>query len=138
MPQSAPLPPAAIKTPYLPNGKFDLDAYDAIVEQQIANGVEVRSALLQGGRRGSSGSASLAHSMSTGAFSPVGAAWSNCYYRIQPAVCRRGERASSAAALARQRRRRLAAWPALSNPVLRLLCALCRGSSLAAPLGRGT
>ena len=26
---------AAIKTPYLPNGKFDLEAYDALVEQQI-------------------------------------------------------------------------------------------------------
>ena len=33
---------AAIKTPYLQNGKFDLDAFDAMVEQQIANGVEVR------------------------------------------------------------------------------------------------
>jgi len=26
---------AAIKTPYLPNGKFDLEAYDAMVEHQI-------------------------------------------------------------------------------------------------------
>lgn len=30
----------AVKTPYLPNGKFDLVAYDALLEQQIANGVE--------------------------------------------------------------------------------------------------
>jgi len=30
----------AVKTPYLPNGKFDLPAYDRILEQQIANGVE--------------------------------------------------------------------------------------------------
>ena len=29
---------AAIKTPYLPNGKFDLEAYDAMVEQQIQVG----------------------------------------------------------------------------------------------------
>lgn len=26
---------AAIKTPYLPNGKFDLEAYDQMVEHQI-------------------------------------------------------------------------------------------------------
>jgi 4-hydroxy-tetrahydrodipicolinate synthase len=30
----------AVKTPYLPNGKFDLRAYDAILEQQIKHGVE--------------------------------------------------------------------------------------------------
>ena len=30
----------AVKTPYLPNGKFDLVAYDALIEHQIANGVE--------------------------------------------------------------------------------------------------
>ena len=30
--------PAAIKTPYLPNGKFDLEAYDAMVELQIQVG----------------------------------------------------------------------------------------------------
>lgn len=32
---------AAIKTPYLANGRFDLDAYDRMVEHQIANGVDV-------------------------------------------------------------------------------------------------
>jgi 4-hydroxy-tetrahydrodipicolinate synthase len=30
---------SAVKTPYLPNGKFDLVAYDALLEQQIAHGV---------------------------------------------------------------------------------------------------
>lgn len=30
----------AVKTPYLPNGKFDLYAYDEILENQIANGVD--------------------------------------------------------------------------------------------------
>lgn len=30
----------AIKTPYLPNGKFDLVAYDNLLNHQIANGVE--------------------------------------------------------------------------------------------------
>ncbi len=30
----------AVKTPYLPNGKFDLRAYDRIIEHQIRNGVE--------------------------------------------------------------------------------------------------
>ncbi|XP_027336571.1 4-hydroxy-tetrahydrodipicolinate synthase, chloroplastic-like [Abrus precatorius] len=30
----------AVKTPYLPNGQFDLDAYDNLVDMQIANGVE--------------------------------------------------------------------------------------------------
>lgn len=30
----------AVKTPYLPNGKFDLEAYDNLVNMQIANGVE--------------------------------------------------------------------------------------------------
>lgn len=30
----------ALKTPYLPNGKFDLEAFDNIVEQQIKHGVE--------------------------------------------------------------------------------------------------
>ena len=29
---------AAIKTPYLPNGKFDLEAYDAMVDHQIQVG----------------------------------------------------------------------------------------------------
>jgi len=29
----------AVKTPYLPNGKFDLVAYDALLEHQIAHGV---------------------------------------------------------------------------------------------------
>lgn len=31
---------AALKTPYLPNGKFDLEAYDRLVADQVANGVE--------------------------------------------------------------------------------------------------
>lgn len=39
----------AIKTPYLPNGKFDLGAYDAMVEQQIQHGVE---GLIVGGTTG--------------------------------------------------------------------------------------
>lgn len=39
----------AIKTPYLPNGKFDLEAYDAMVENQIQNGVE---GLIVGGTTG--------------------------------------------------------------------------------------
>uniref|UniRef100_A0A2P2K3U3 4-hydroxy-tetrahydrodipicolinate synthase n=2 Tax=Rhizophora mucronata TaxID=61149 RepID=A0A2P2K3U3_RHIMU len=30
----------AIKTPYLPDGRFDLEAYDALVNMQIVNGVE--------------------------------------------------------------------------------------------------
>ena len=30
----------AVKTPYLTNGKFDLPAYDRIVENQIVNGVQ--------------------------------------------------------------------------------------------------
>eukprot|EP00877_Chromochloris_zofingiensis_P004799 jgi/Chrzof1/1431/Cz10g07220.t1 len=30
----------AVKTPYLPNGKFDLVAYDNLLEHQIANGVQ--------------------------------------------------------------------------------------------------
>ncbi|CAN0921415.1 4-hydroxy-tetrahydrodipicolinate synthase 2, chloroplastic [Linum grandiflorum] len=30
----------AIKTPYLPDGRFDLEAYDALVNMQIADGVE--------------------------------------------------------------------------------------------------
>eukprot|EP00439_Symbiodinium_sp_Y106_P034385 s923_g4.t1 len=30
----------AVKTPYLPDGKVDLEAYEKIVEHQIANGVE--------------------------------------------------------------------------------------------------
>ncbi|TKY63761.1 4-hydroxy-tetrahydrodipicolinate synthase [Spatholobus suberectus] len=30
----------AVKTPYLPDGQFDLDAYDNLVNMQIANGVE--------------------------------------------------------------------------------------------------
>ncbi|EFN51771.1 hypothetical protein CHLNCDRAFT_48335 [Chlorella variabilis] len=39
----------AIKTPYLPNGKFDLESYDAMVENQITNGVE---GLIVGGTTG--------------------------------------------------------------------------------------
>lgn len=39
----------AIKTPYLPNGKFDLEAYDQMVEHQIQNGVE---GLIIGGTTG--------------------------------------------------------------------------------------
>jgi 4-hydroxy-tetrahydrodipicolinate synthase len=39
----------AIKTPYLEDGKFDLKAYDALVELQIQNGVE---ALIIGGTTG--------------------------------------------------------------------------------------
>ncbi|KAL0913873.1 hypothetical protein M5K25_017365 [Dendrobium thyrsiflorum] len=31
---------SAIKTPYLPDGKFDLVAYDSLIQMQIANGVE--------------------------------------------------------------------------------------------------
>ncbi|XP_004510938.1 4-hydroxy-tetrahydrodipicolinate synthase, chloroplastic-like [Cicer arietinum] len=30
----------AVKTPYLPNGKFDLEAYDNLVSMQISNGAE--------------------------------------------------------------------------------------------------
>mmetsp|Transcript_969 Transcript_969/g.3531 ORF Transcript_969/g.3531 Transcript_969/m.3531 type:complete len:355 (-) Transcript_969:148-1212(-) len=30
----------ALKTPYLPNGKFDLDCYDAFLDDQIKNGVQ--------------------------------------------------------------------------------------------------
>nr|KYP64457.1 hypothetical protein KK1_019056 [Cajanus cajan] len=30
----------AVKTPYLPNGQFDLDAYDNLVNMQIAHGIE--------------------------------------------------------------------------------------------------
>lgn len=30
----------AIKTPYLPNGEFDLEVYDKLVERQIENGVQ--------------------------------------------------------------------------------------------------
>ena len=40
---------AAIKTPYLPNGKFDLSAYDNLVDQQIKHGVE---GLIIGGTTG--------------------------------------------------------------------------------------
>ena len=40
---------AAIKTPYLPNGKFDLDAFDRLVEYQIDNGTE---GLIIGGTTG--------------------------------------------------------------------------------------
>ena len=39
----------AIKTPYLASGKVDLFAYDALVEQQIAGGVE---GLIVGGTTG--------------------------------------------------------------------------------------
>ena len=38
----------AVKTPYLPNGEFDIEAYDGLVEMQIKHGVEVRRA--RGGR----------------------------------------------------------------------------------------
>ncbi|RDX87262.1 4-hydroxy-tetrahydrodipicolinate synthase, chloroplastic, partial [Mucuna pruriens] len=30
----------AVKTPYLPNGQFDLEAYDNLVDMQIANGAD--------------------------------------------------------------------------------------------------
>ncbi|KAJ1413658.1 Schiff base-forming aldolase, active site [Sesbania bispinosa] len=33
---------AAVKTPYLPNGQFDLEAYDNLVNMQIANGIQVK------------------------------------------------------------------------------------------------
>lgn len=39
----------AIKTPYLTNGRFDLEAYDAHVQTQIDNGVE---GLIVGGTTG--------------------------------------------------------------------------------------
>ncbi|GAB4844383.1 4-hydroxy-tetrahydrodipicolinate synthase, chloroplastic [Ancistrocladus abbreviatus] len=39
----------AIKTPYLPDGRFDLEAYDSLVNMQIANGVE---AVIVGGTTG--------------------------------------------------------------------------------------
>ncbi|CAN4093623.1 unnamed protein product [Withania somnifera] len=39
----------AIKTPYLPDGRFDLEAYDALVNLQIENGVE---GLIVGGTTG--------------------------------------------------------------------------------------
>lgn len=39
----------AIKTPYLESGRFDLDAFDALVEQQVAHGVE---GLIIGGTTG--------------------------------------------------------------------------------------
>ncbi|GMH45910.1 hypothetical protein BSKO_13873 [Bryopsis sp. KO-2023] len=39
----------AIKTPYLESGRFDLDAFDALVEEQINNGVE---GLIIGGTTG--------------------------------------------------------------------------------------
>lgn len=39
----------AIKTPYLPNGKFDLAAYDNLVDQQVKHGVE---GLIIGGTTG--------------------------------------------------------------------------------------
>lgn len=39
----------AIKTPYLPNGEFDLDAFDALVDRQIANGTQ---GLIIGGTTG--------------------------------------------------------------------------------------
>jgi len=44
-----PLYYAAIKTPYLANGKFDLDSYDRLVADQIAHGVE---GLIIGGTTG--------------------------------------------------------------------------------------
>ncbi|KAG0573063.1 hypothetical protein KC19_VG145400 [Ceratodon purpureus] len=39
----------AIKTPYLPDGRFDLEAFDTLVDLQIANGVE---GLIVGGTTG--------------------------------------------------------------------------------------
>ena len=39
----------AIKTPYLPDGRFDLQAYDDLVAQQINHGVE---GLIVGGTTG--------------------------------------------------------------------------------------
>lgn len=39
----------AAKTPYLPDGRFDLAAYDELVEQQIEHGVE---GLVVGGTTG--------------------------------------------------------------------------------------
>ncbi|XP_024377004.1 4-hydroxy-tetrahydrodipicolinate synthase 2, chloroplastic isoform X2 [Physcomitrium patens] len=39
----------AVKTPYLPDGRFDLEAYDTIVDLQIANGAE---GLIVGGTTG--------------------------------------------------------------------------------------
>lgn len=39
----------AIKTPYLPDGRFDLEAFDTLVDMQIANGVE---GLIVGGTTG--------------------------------------------------------------------------------------
>ncbi|GAB4861879.1 4-hydroxy-tetrahydrodipicolinate synthase 2, chloroplastic [Ancistrocladus abbreviatus] len=39
----------AVKTPYLPDGRFDLEAYDNLVNMQIANGVE---AIIVGGTTG--------------------------------------------------------------------------------------
>ncbi|XP_068652340.1 4-hydroxy-tetrahydrodipicolinate synthase, chloroplastic-like [Aristolochia californica] len=39
----------AIKTPYLPDGRFDLEAYDALMHMQIVNGVE---GVLVGGTTG--------------------------------------------------------------------------------------
>lgn len=39
----------AIKTPYLPNGKIDLDAYDELVRRQCAAGVD---GLVVGGTTG--------------------------------------------------------------------------------------
>lgn len=39
----------AIKTPYLPDGRFDLEAFDSLVDLQIANGAE---GLIVGGTTG--------------------------------------------------------------------------------------
>lgn len=39
----------AIKTPYLPDGRFDLEAFDELVSMQIENGVE---GLIVGGTTG--------------------------------------------------------------------------------------
>lgn len=39
----------AIKTPYLPDGRFDLEAFDTLVDLQIANGAE---GLIVGGTTG--------------------------------------------------------------------------------------
>lgn len=48
-PRLPPAAPAAIKTPYLENGKFDLAAFDALVEDQVQHGAE---GLIIGGTTG--------------------------------------------------------------------------------------
>ena len=58
VPHTSPSPPptlhppsliTAIKTPYLPNGKIDLDAYDELVRRQCVAGVD---GLVVGGTTG--------------------------------------------------------------------------------------